>query len=736
MPEAVLPLGSSQSLTGTRPLRAAGYRSLPRLDAASFLFLTLLIWGIQPFARGIRFAGDDVNFLFWAWTRAGEPWGQQLLQKYPADGPTRALTFWPFVLATWSPAPAVFLQLFYAMAWLANALAIAYLARVLRPGSRLVPLVAGCLMATATSDYQTDVVVYGPHLFGVALFFWAVALLLRSTEGGWRTGPALLASALFAWSFFTAEYTYPAVPLVPVLAWFHSRSGSASRFWRSLAVVGVPFLTAAGVLVWSLAGPGSHATHATSVLTTHVPWPQWLLLFGRHLVHNLWPVEWAFRAVPPWYDNYAAAFPLAGFVVASCAGATWAGWQFYQRRLDESPATDETNLVPLVGAALAAVILVNLASTNPGGDYFVRSHFVSRGWTSLLLAFVLAAAARRPRVRLWAGAVFSLFVFFGIWGGVERQSYLLGYATNERRELASLIEAVPGIDPAADLLVIQPPGSPTFIAANNPNAVPFVYGDLSLWNRVVMAPNSGFDYSRVDGDVTGRIRILTNSKTERLVDPASCIIVFYSISQDRFVRLDQIPAGMLRGSDSFFSAYRPGRWLHEKTGTTPAAVLDFLAHGGPGDRSPRKKPLKPGMVSVAAMGRKVQADSLAPFALEPHGETYTAWLGSGRAEGYSSMFWADEPTVATVTIRIAPGPNRPVAEQLRTRLTGADGVEQLSSQPFELQTTTGAVTLNLPAGRTVFEVWLEGTFERPPAGSAETRSLNGYLERIFLQRPR
>ena len=123
--------------------------------------------------------------------------------QYPVDGWTRLFAFTPFVVAAHVPWPVTFLQLFYGAAWLANGLAIAYLARVLGRGSRAAPFVAGCLMLTATSDFQTDLLVYGPHLFGVALFFFGAAVLARTVEPGAGAGRALTATVLLAVSFFT-----------------------------------------------------------------------------------------------------------------------------------------------------------------------------------------------------------------------------------------------------------------------------------------------------------------------------------------------------------------------------------------------------------------------------------------------------------------------------------------------------------------------------------------------------
>jgi len=702
--------------------------------------LTVLVWGLYPFSRGVRFAGDDINFLYVAWLRLNEPIAKQLLAQYPPDGWTRALAFWPFVLATHVSSPVVFLQSFYGAVWLLNGLAIAYLASVLWPASRLAPLIGGCLMVTATSDSLTGSVVYAPHMLGVALFFLGTAHLLRSAERADGWGRAVVATLLLTWSFFTVEYTYPVVPLLPLLIWVHAHPGWTPRFRRSLWALALSFVPAAVMVAIHVLRPGSHAAAVLApscALPPHCSPREWLALLARHTWHNVWPPAWAFRAIPPWYDNYATVFPPLLGAVAAALGVSLALWRFrhYCRGAGEDSTPPPRRLAAIIAWAFVAMVVVNTATVNLGLDYFVRSHFVSRGWASVGLAMLLASVAHIRRWKIAAGVVFAVFVFFGIWGGVERQGYLLGYAIHERRELTSLLEAVPGLAPPTRLVVIQPPGSASIIASSNPNTIPFLYGDASLWPNIITAITSPFESSRIEGDDMGRIRVVSNSKQEAWVDPASCIMVFYSISQGRFIRLDRVPAGLLRGSDTFFETYRPERLVLPGGRRTPSAVRDFLSHADSESPPMTKQRWSevPNLVTVVApLANRVQVDSLTPFVLERQPAGYVVWLGSGRAEGYSSLLWAREPIATTLSIEIAPGPGgRSPQRHLVARLTQADGEDRSLTRQFDARTTV-KLPLSLETGANILEVWLDDVADAVPAMASEKRNLLGYVEGMRL----
>ena len=75
------------------------------LNLLTFFILTLLVWGIHPFARGIRFCGDDFNSFYEAWSRLSQPLWKQLLFKYLPDTVIAPLAFWPFAVAMHTGVP-------------------------------------------------------------------------------------------------------------------------------------------------------------------------------------------------------------------------------------------------------------------------------------------------------------------------------------------------------------------------------------------------------------------------------------------------------------------------------------------------------------------------------------------------------------------------------------------------------------------------------------------------------
>ena len=104
-----------------------------------------------------------------------------------------------------------------------------------------------------------------------------------------------------------------------------------------------------------------------------------------------------------------------------------------------------------------------------------------------------------------AAATVAFFVFFGIWGGLERQSYLLGYSLHEQRELLSLRAGpfpIAGHGPFAGdstadgafLDRLQQPGTLPAALYDRPGPRDFV----------TVAGDSPEQYSTVEGGPTGQ----------------------------------------------------------------------------------------------------------------------------------------------------------------------------------------------------------------------------------------
>ncbi len=357
----------------------------PALDVLALVVLTLLVWGLYPFSRGVRFFGDDINFLFEAWKNSSEPLVAQLFTKYPRDGFTRVLAFWPCprhpdAEASRGP-PAV----------------LGRLARQ-RAGGRLRGQGHPAWLSTRPLRGRRPhghghvglphrVVVYGPHLLGIALFFLGTAMLLQSVEPGHGSARAVAGALLLLWSFFTVEYTYPAVPLVPILIWLHARSTRNARrwglvaraCWRPFLALSLAFAPAVAVLMLDLYRPGSRAAPLlipsipSCAVPPFFPFPQWFWHFGSHVAHNFWPVGWAsavalVRQLPadvhsaPVGDRRRLRDGPRALAVPTSRGPE------HRRR----PAGVGSQ-VAFAGVALGAMTMANAAAVNLGSDYFLRS---------------------------------------------------------------------------------------------------------------------------------------------------------------------------------------------------------------------------------------------------------------------------------------------------------------------------------------------------------------------------
>jgi hypothetical protein len=83
-----------------------------------------------------------------------------------------------------------------------------------------------------------------------------------------------------------------------------------------------------------------------------------------------------------------------------------------------------------------------------------RTHILSRVWASAAIGIAIGWALQRfPRARLLAWAIASAFVFFGAWGGMERQNLYLSTWRQHQRELASILTAAPSLRPGTSMIL-------------------------------------------------------------------------------------------------------------------------------------------------------------------------------------------------------------------------------------------------------------------------------------------
>jgi hypothetical protein len=105
------------------------------LDALCYVTLTILVWGVTAFRRGLW--QDDVEALVLAFARSRHPWHALFL---PASSPLRRLTILPSALANATSYPIETLQILSAATWLGMGLLIGWIIGLLLPGRRLTRL--------------------------------------------------------------------------------------------------------------------------------------------------------------------------------------------------------------------------------------------------------------------------------------------------------------------------------------------------------------------------------------------------------------------------------------------------------------------------------------------------------------------------------------------------------------------------------------------------------------------
>jgi hypothetical protein len=175
-------------------------------------------------------------------------------------------------------------------------------------------------------------------------------------------------------------------------------------------------------------------------------------------LYNFTPWTWAFRR-PQWFpalEPALAPWVGAGCAVLGAAAFVAVAWLSLRSHREASPrASVLAPTVVCLGMTLAANLPFAAVHLS---EWFVRTHLSSRVWAALALAGLAELRPRRASTgRAWTVAAAAAFVGLGVWGGVERQDYFLGYSRLHRQELASILRQVPGLAPQAALILHAPP---------------------------------------------------------------------------------------------------------------------------------------------------------------------------------------------------------------------------------------------------------------------------------------
>jgi hypothetical protein len=426
------------------PYESANPRTSNRAgDGALYLVLLVLVWGLTVPARGLF--QDDTLLLRLA--RAFQDQGLAALFT-PVVSPVRRLYSLPFSFALATASPVLTLHLIFGLVWLGQALAAGWIAQLLLPGQQRTRFLAICLTLTATSDYLTDNLTALGYNIAALAFLLAVGCALCYQER-LRLRWLGLSCAALTISIWTLDVAIPALPFVPLLLLW--RGGL--RSWRRLLLVLLAWglsLAPAARLEWLfLHDPSGYA----SVAVHSMPVAERVLRTASLWGENFAPWRWAF-ARPVWYSLPPAVIPIWVSGVAAALGAAWFALRL-KRTDPEDPAPGFARTGLLIGGLAIMALAANAAYANVQmAEVHYRTHILSRIWASLAVAILVGAAARRwPRGAAGFLLVPTLFVGFGVWGGMERQDLLISTWRLHQKELMSIVTNAPAVTPGTGIIL-------------------------------------------------------------------------------------------------------------------------------------------------------------------------------------------------------------------------------------------------------------------------------------------
>jgi hypothetical protein len=320
---------------------------------------------------------------------------------------------------------------------------------------------AVCLTLTATSDFTAGSIV--PLAYNVA------ALLLLASAGCALTWllrgrvPALIASPiLLVASLLTMDVAIPAVPfLILLFVWLGMRAdGDGRRRLLPLLLLWALVLVPIAMVEWSfLHDRDSYAASAVLPLSRRAL----LIRTARLWLDNFLPWRWALHR-PHWYARPAAVITRSWMVAGSLLAAALVVWRI--RAKDDAKPAEEGEPAKLAILFATMALVSNAAYAAIWfSELHYRTHILSRVWTSMAIALAAGwVAGRKPRLRWAVYAVVVVFVFFGTWGGIERQDFYLASWQHHQRELASIVDAAPALRPGTVIILRSEATSGRYLA--------------------------------------------------------------------------------------------------------------------------------------------------------------------------------------------------------------------------------------------------------------------------------
>jgi hypothetical protein len=366
----------------------------------------------------------------------------------PDASPLRRLTVLPSAIANATPEPIWMLQALSVAVWLALGLLAGWIVGLLLPGRQRTRFVVACLTLTATSDLTTGSMVMLSYNLAALLALAAVGCALIWLGRG-RIIALVASPILLACSLLTMDVALPAVPFLALLFVGCGGWRPTPRVVGLMAAWGFVFVPVTVVELSFLLDPTSYAAVALVP-----PSPQVLMRTIELWLDNFVPWRWPF-ARPQWYaPQPSAVIPTAWMAVGALSAAALV--LFRLRGKKDGPGSEAGP-----GGVHLAILFATMALVANAAYALVwfsevhyRTHILSRVWASMAIGILAGwAGVRNTDLRRAATAVVTTFVFFGTWGGIERQDFFLASWRGHQRELASILAAAPALRPGTVMIL-------------------------------------------------------------------------------------------------------------------------------------------------------------------------------------------------------------------------------------------------------------------------------------------
>jgi hypothetical protein len=525
-----------------------------------YVLLTVLVWGLFALDRG--FWQDEVMILHWVQAHSHSVLAQ-LFTGVPTA--TRVFGGTVFAISHWSGAPVLVLQLAFGFALFATGWLTHLLARELLPERPWLAYLAGALALTSSGDFTLNYLGATSLALSVCADLGAVVLLIRYSKGA--RGASLAASgALLVLSLGMYEAALPAILMTPLLlaaldGFRSKRTIAAAALWYGVSALYLCFL------VVEARSSGGYLAVALRTMSLVDRWDRTSMLFWN----NFTPWTWGFRR-RNWFPAPPPLLPLpirVSLTFVAVAAFWWAAVRLWRARPEPWLLTRDERyrgVVAGVGALAMAVASNAMYASVQFSEFFFRTQLVSCRWASLSVALVsYAVGVTRLRSPVAALIVPAAFVGFGVYGGLERQDYFLGYWRQHREELRSIVEQVRALHPESHVLLYVPPASPYLATEASYLAaywLGYLYGDPSLSGRVFLWSKDRGTSCAAEEDAF-RCYGESSEKThaaESILPYRSTVLLTFQPRENRYALMRAVPR-LLLGSQQAPPDYRPERQI-------------------------------------------------------------------------------------------------------------------------------------------------------------------------------